>query len=76
MIQVEVVFATLDRQALTSIEVAPDATILDAVRLSGIADEFPGFDLEKLPKGIWGTRKPDDQTLSEGDRIEIYRPLV
>lgn len=76
MIEVEVVFATLERQVLTSIEVVPGATIIDAVRRSGIAADFPGFDLEKLPKGIWGARKADDQVLSDGDRIEIYRPLV
>ena len=73
--RVEVVFALPERQFLETVEVAADATVADAIRLSGVERHFPGICFDELQVGIWG--KPGDRShaLSDGDRAESYRPL-
>lgn len=46
------------------------ATVSDALHASGWA--LP----EDAPVGIWGKVQARDKPLREGDRVEIYRPLV
>ena len=75
-VQVEVAMATPDQQDLLSISVPAASTIGEVVMLSGLAGRYPTLDLMSLPKGIWGQVLPDEHRVSEGDRIEIYRPLL
>ncbi len=74
-IQVEVVYALAERQALIAITVPSGATVGEAVNQSGIAKQFPEQDLSACTLGIWGRLAASDQLLQDGDRIEIYRPL-
>lgn len=78
MISIEVVYASLNRQVLLKVEVPPEVTVRQALALSGIGTEFPELDLQDCPVGIFGKRlaDPEGQTLRQGDRIEIYRPLL
>ncbi len=78
MITVEVVYAAVDRQELIRLEVPAGTTVLGAVTASGIAQRFAGLDVVQCPLGIFGKVVPDPQTrrLEEGDRVEIYRPLL
>lgn len=73
--QIEVVFALRERQFLETVTVPPNATVADAIRLSGVQQRFPEIGLDELQAGVWG--KPQDRSypLREGDRVEIYRPL-
>lgn len=73
--QVELAFALLERQFLETVELPANATVADAIRLSGVERQFPTVSFDTLQTGIWG--KPVDRLhgLSEGDRVEIYRPL-
>ena len=75
-IRIEVAYATPDKQTLLSLEVPPGCTVEEAIGLSGIREEFP--DLEQDPKavGIFSRKVSLDYELREGDRVEIYRPLV
>ncbi|MFK8329602.1 RnfH family protein [Pseudomonas sp. BJa5] len=75
---VEVVYATAEQQWLLALDVAPGTTLREAVRLSGIAGQVPGLDVEACPLGIFGKVVSDaeQQAVSEGDRIELYRPLL
>lgn len=82
VIEVEVAYATPDRQRLLELQVPVGTTALEAVRRSGIAEEFPGIDLDNDPMGIFsvllnGKDKPlpADYVLQPRDRVEIYRPL-
>lgn len=75
-IRVEVAYARPDRQLILSLDVEEGATLIDAVRDSGILDEFPEIDPEHAKMGVFGKSAPRDQALREGDRVEIYRPLV
>lgn len=82
-IQVEVAYATPDRQLIIPMQVPIGTTALDAVRQSGITREFPAIDLENDPMGIFSNPLngkdwplPGEYWLQEMDRVEIYRPLV
>lgn len=77
-IGIEVVCALADRQRLLSLDVAVGATARAAVMASGLAAEFPELDLAICPLGIFGKAlaNPEARVLEEGDRIEIYRPLL
>lgn len=78
-IRVEVAFALAEKQALLSVDVDPGTTMHDAVVRSRIAEQFPGMiDPEKTPMGIFSKVEPNPRTrvLQEGDRVELYRPLI
>jgi putative ubiquitin-RnfH superfamily antitoxin RatB of RatAB toxin-antitoxin module len=75
-IKVEVAYALPHKQAIVPLAVAPGTTALEAARQSGISAIFEGLDLEHARLGIFGTVVAPGQVLQEGDRIEIYRPLL
>lgn len=72
---VEVAFARPDRQALIALRVPEGSDVERALLASGIYDRFPSEDLANAPAGIWGRIVPRSHKLSDGDRIELYRPL-
>ena len=51
-------------------------TVLEAAQQSGIADRFEDVDLDNAKFGIFGKVVAPQQALREGDRVEIYRPLI
>jgi putative ubiquitin-RnfH superfamily antitoxin RatB of RatAB toxin-antitoxin module len=75
-IQVEVAYALPHKQAIIPLQVAVGCTAQQAARQSGIADKFEGLDLENSRLGIFGSVVSPEQVLKEGDRVEIYRPLI
>ncbi|MGX9382700.1 RnfH family protein [Pseudomonas sp. JQ36] len=78
VIEIEVVYAAVDRQVLHALSVPDGATVREAVLKSGIGEEFPELDLSECPLGIFGKVVADPQVrlIQAGDRIEIYRPLL
>ncbi|RON95200.1 RnfH family protein [Pseudomonas fluorescens] len=78
VIEIEVVYAAVDRQALRTVSVKEGATVRAAVLVSGIGSEFPELNLAECPLGIFGkaVADPDTRVIQAGDRIEIYRPLL
>jgi putative ubiquitin-RnfH superfamily antitoxin RatB of RatAB toxin-antitoxin module len=78
VIEVEVVYAAVDRQVLLSVKVPPGTGIRAALLQSGIGQLFPELDLATCPVGIFGKVivDPGNHSLRSGDRIEIYRPLL
>ena len=74
-IEVEVVFATPERQRLVSLLLPPDSTVEDAIAKSGMSEAFPTQDFSECEAGIWGRVVARDRVLAAGDRVEIYRPL-
>ncbi|MET0380206.1 MAG: RnfH family protein [Spongiibacteraceae bacterium] len=77
-LRLEVAYALPDRQRLIALIVDAHCTVLEAVHRSGILAEFPEIDLEHGKLGIWGkvVTSPETMQLRDGDRIEIYRPLL
>jgi uncharacterized protein len=52
------------------------ATLIDAVRASGLLDRHAGIDLAQARLGIWGRVQEPQTLLRERDRVELYRPLT
>jgi len=75
-IEIEVAYARPDQQVILSVTVPADATIEDAVRHSGVLEQFPEIDLADNKVGIFGKLVKLDGSLHPGDRIEIYRALI
>lgn len=76
-IGVEVVYALPQWQKIIALKVVPGTTAFDAACRSGVQDMFPDIDLEHSDMGVFGkVIKPRDYQLQEGDRVEIYRPLI
>ncbi|MDX1801176.1 MAG: RnfH family protein [Marinobacter sp.] len=75
---VEVAYATPDRQKIIALEVPEGTTALEAVKLSGIADVFPDIDPDSQDMGVFGkvVKVPAKHQLKPGDRVELYRPLL
>ncbi|ANG61422.1 RnfH family protein [Marinobacterium aestuarii] len=78
MITVEVAFALPNEQKIISLQVESDCTAHDAVIKSGIVALFPQIDPDHAPMGVFGKaiRNPREYVLRDGDRVEIYRPLI
>lgn len=75
-ITVEVVYALPDAQTRVDLKVAPGTTVRQAIEHSGIVRRFPEIDIDAGKVGIFGKLVPPDAPLREGDRVEIYRPLI
>ena len=75
-ITVEVAYALPHKQALLEIQVPVGSTVLEAAQRSGVSAKFDGVDLDNAKFGIYGKVVAPTQVLREGDRVEVYRPLV
>jgi len=73
---VEVAFATPSKQRVLRIEVPADCTVAQAIERSGIGQEFPDMQVDVDAVGIFSRKVTMEHVLQEGDRVEIYRPLI
>jgi hypothetical protein len=74
---VQVVYALPDRQRLVDIELPADGlTARAALQLSGLIEEFPEILTQPLVLGIHGVVCEPERPLRDGDRVEVYRPLL
>jgi len=76
LINVEVAYARPDRQVIINIEVEAGCSIEDAIKKSGVLNQFQEIDLDKNKVGLFGKLSKKTTELKTGDRIEIYRPLI
>jgi putative ubiquitin-RnfH superfamily antitoxin RatB of RatAB toxin-antitoxin module len=76
MVNVEVAYAKPEEQLIAKLSVDEDSTVEDAIKASGVLKRFPEIALSGLNAGIFGVACKLDQSVNEGDRIEIYRPLI
>ena len=75
-IRVEVACVEPPREFLRAVALEEGATVADAVAASGVAEAFPQLDVENCKVGIFSRPATRDRVLRDGDRVEIYRPLV
>lgn len=75
-IRVEVVCAFTDAQALVELSLHDGATVADAIAKSGLQQRFADAAIGSLQAGIWGHPVDRNQRVKNGDRVEIYRPLL
>lgn len=70
--QIEVVYATPTKQSIISLEVNDGYTVRQAILDSKL---YPD-EIDNLVVGIFGKRRSLDYLLKDGDRVEIYTPLL
>ncbi|GAA6183760.1 MULTISPECIES: RnfH family protein [Alteromonadaceae] len=75
-ITVEVVYGLPKEQALISVTIEKGKTAEEAIQASGILRRFPEIDLSVLKIGNWNRTCKLTDIPNDGDRIEIYRPLI
>ncbi len=75
-IQVEVAYARPNEQVIIPLRLPEPATAEQAIERSGVLGRFPEIDLGENKIGIFGSACALDQSLKNGDRVEIYRPLI
>ena len=76
LLKVEVVYALLENQFVKSLDVKPDLSVVEVIKLSGVLEEFPEINLDINPVGIYSKKVTLDSVVKNGDRIEIYRALL
>jgi putative ubiquitin-RnfH superfamily antitoxin RatB of RatAB toxin-antitoxin module len=74
--RVSVAYAVPDKQVWTDLQVQEGCTVLDAINQSKIMARFPDINLDQQKVGIFGKFCKLDAVVKEGDRIEIYRPII
>ena len=74
-ISVEIALALPRHQVLQVMEVEAGATVADVISQSRIQEQLPDVRLDNLATGIWGKPVDRDWPVSDGDRVELYRPL-
>ncbi|WP_295580666.1 RnfH family protein [uncultured Lamprocystis sp.] len=75
-VRVSVAYVGAAEQFLRPLEVRPGSTLRAAIEQSGVLDKCPEIDLEIYKVGVFGRVTDLDQILADGDRAEIYRPLI
>lgn len=74
--KVGVAYNNSTKQFWINIDVDINSTVIDAIHQSGVLQKYPEIDIEKNKIGIFGKIVKADKLLSEGDRVEIYRPIT
>ena len=75
-ITIEVCYALTHKQEVVALKTEAGCTLQQAVELSGLLAKYPEIDLKKNKFGVWNKLAKLDAVLRDGDRIEIYRPLI
>jgi hypothetical protein len=75
-IQVEVVYALPERQYVRQVKLAPGSNVEQAILASGLLELRSDIDLNSNKVGIYSRPAKLGDVLNDGDRVEIYRPLI
>jgi hypothetical protein len=74
-ISVSVVYALPAGATEIELELPAGSSVADALARSGLEARHPDIDFAAAGVGVYGVRVALDTKLSDGDRVEIYRPL-
>ena len=75
-IEITVAYAHPDKQLEIPLTVPAHTNVSAAIQKSGILQKFPEIPFPDIKMGIFGKPVVIDAGLRDGDRIEIYRPLM
>jgi putative ubiquitin-RnfH superfamily antitoxin RatB of RatAB toxin-antitoxin module len=75
-ITVEVVYALPEKQYLRQVKLAEGSSVEQAIRASGLLELRHDIDLTQNKIGIYSRPVKLQDKVNEGDRVEIYRPLI
>jgi putative ubiquitin-RnfH superfamily antitoxin RatB of RatAB toxin-antitoxin module len=72
----EVAYARPGRQFVLNVQLPDGASARDALLASGLIESCSEIDPQTAVFGVFGRVVPAEHRLQEGDRVEIYRPLL
>ena len=75
-IAVEVAYALPQKQYLQRVTLDEGATVEQAIQASGLLTLRDDIDLSKNKVGIYSRPAKLQDVVNDGDRVEIYRPLI
>ncbi|MFM1472667.1 RnfH family protein [Yersinia enterocolitica] len=75
-IRVEVVYALPERQYLRTVSLEAGNTVEEAIKASDLLELRSDIDLTKNKVGVYSRPVKLGDKLNDGDRVEIYRPLI
>ncbi len=75
LIEIEVACAWPDKQVIQTLQIPSGMTARQALRQSGLADEFTDLDYDSVTLGVFGRVVSGSYVPCAGERIEVYRPL-
>ncbi len=76
MLSVSVTYADPENPLWLKVSMPKDSTVEDAIRTTDLLTRYPDLDLTSMKVGIFGKATKLDQPLSDGDRVELYRPIT
>lgn len=74
-LQVEVAAGLAERQVVVPLMLPAGATVRDALAEADLPSRLPGLEIDPGRVGIFSRPCRLDHLLSDGDRVEVYRPL-
>ena len=75
-IALEVLYALPQKQYLQRVTLDEGATVEQAIQASGLLTLRDDIDLSKNKVGIYSRPAKLQDVVDDGDRVEIYRPLI
>ncbi|GLR10410.1 RnfH family protein [Mixta theicola] len=75
-ITVEVVYALPEKQYLRQVKVAEGSSVEQVIQASGLLELRHDIDLTQNKIGIYSRPVKLQDEVNDGDRVEIYRPLI
>jgi putative ubiquitin-RnfH superfamily antitoxin RatB of RatAB toxin-antitoxin module len=75
-ISIEIVYAQPQHSIAKSLRLKRGATIAEALAAAAEDPDFRDVDFTSSAVGVFGRVAGRDRELSDGDRVEIYRPLL
>jgi len=75
-VKVLLAIAWPERQEVIELSLAEGACVADAIAAAELARRYPGLDVAAMRTGIWSKACKQEAVLREGDRVELYRPLI
>ena len=75
-ITIEVAYADTRSQTILRLRVKSGTTVGEAIKQSGVLEQYPEIDLGLNKVGIFGKLARTDTLLRDHDRVELYRALI
>ncbi|MGB5830668.1 MAG: RnfH family protein [Thiohalocapsa sp.] len=71
-----VAYADKFKRTWLKLDVPDGSSVREAIKLSGLLEQYPDIDLDSQRVGIFGKFTKLEAGIKDGDRIEIYRPIT
>jgi putative ubiquitin-RnfH superfamily antitoxin RatB of RatAB toxin-antitoxin module len=71
-----IAYADKFKQVWLKLDIPEGSTVQQAIEKSGLLEQFPEINLKRQKVGIFGKIIRLDTPLVDGNRVEIYRPII